>query len=111
MTLLGLNELLARARQGTDEFCGVYFLIYRREVVYVGSSVHVLHRVRTHQRSEKGFFTHWAFVECEEQSLDAVERAYILALRPRLNHVRIGSKTHLRYPTEGSQQRPTRWAA
>jgi hypothetical protein len=63
---------------------GVYFLIRGTEVIYVGQSVDVLHRIARHRR-EKRFFDAFAYIECQVHELDELERLYIKALVPEEN--------------------------
>lgn len=75
---------------------GVYCIFSGSEVVYVGSSGHVLSRVKTHLRKNAGSpcavpdidLTAAAFVQCESRDMETLERTLIRALRPRFN------KTH-----------------
>lgn len=63
---------------------GVYFLLREREVVYVGQSVDVLHRIARHRREGKAFDS-FAYIECPVDDLDRLEALYIKAFVPREN--------------------------
>lgn len=63
--------------------CGVYFLVSGAEVVYVGQSVDVMLRVANHAGDK--FFDGAFFIPLDAQELDAVEGAFIRALRPQRN--------------------------
>jgi hypothetical protein len=64
---------------------GVYFLVNDGQIVYVGQSIDVGGRVRTHVADPAKQFTHAAWIPCEPARLDAVERFWINALRPAYN--------------------------
>lgn len=64
--------------------CGVYFLIDKGEVVYVGQSLDVLNRLSKHMRGGRRF-ERFAFIACKKEDLDELERLYINALVPAWN--------------------------
>jgi hypothetical protein len=61
--------------------CGVYFLIRKGRIVYVGQSKNALRRIARHVDDGKEF-DHFAIAPCGEHELDEQERTYILALYP-----------------------------
>lgn len=69
--------------------CGVYLLILRGRVVYVGQTTDLYMRLRSHRREKD--YDHARVIEVPNTSrgtfraLDAAERALILALEPELN--------------------------
>jgi hypothetical protein len=63
---------------------GVYFLIQRGEVVYVGQSKNVFHRLARHVRDGRDFEA-FNVITCPESELDALESQYIIAFAPRMN--------------------------
>jgi len=63
---------------------GVYFLIFKEELVYVGQSVNVFARISSHADKH---FDKYAFIPCSREDLDTIESLYIHVLRPRLNGV------------------------
>jgi hypothetical protein len=78
-----MEEVLEAAipyRHGT----GIYFLIKDKEVVYVGQSTDVFHRMARHRRDSRDFDS-FAYIECEKEKLDELEAAYITAFVPLLN--------------------------
>jgi hypothetical protein len=78
-----MEEVLEAAvpyRQGS----GVYFLIKDKEVIYVGQSLDVFHRMARHKRDSREFDS-FAYIECEPERLDELEAAYITAFVPFLN--------------------------
>lgn len=66
-----------------ERVCGVYFLINRGRVVYVGQSVNVFARIAQHRASKT--FERVAYVVLPIDRLDIVESLYIHVLRPPLN--------------------------
>lgn len=64
--------------------CGVYFLIDKGRIIYVGQSINVMARVSRHLREDKGFDS-FAVVTCKREELDKTEEMYLMALMPRLN--------------------------
>jgi hypothetical protein len=61
---------------------GVYFLIYKNKVVYVGQSTNVYSRITAHHDKT---FDSFAFIQCETNTLDGLESLYIHVFRPPLN--------------------------
>lgn len=61
---------------------GVYFLIKRDKVVYVGQSNSLFTRISQHDNKE---FDRYAFIRCEKSQLDRLESLYIHLLQPPLN--------------------------
>ena len=78
------QEIVASSRlySDLDRACGVYFLIDRGEVVYVGQSVNVFSRMREHSKSKK--FDSYVYINCSKGDLDILESLYIHVLRPPL---------------------------
>lgn len=89
MTLLSLDEV-RRAAKTYSRTSGVYFLFKGDDLVYVGQSVDVHARLK-HHRGAGFLYTQWwdrvAVIECAPRRLEAMENAYILALKPRFNLV------------------------
>jgi hypothetical protein len=63
---------------------GVYFLFDGKKLVYVGKSGYVRQRIAQHRAYWRAF-THWGAVPVPHPLLDAIESAYICALRPMQN--------------------------
>jgi hypothetical protein len=62
----------------------VYFLFDEARLVYIGKSGYVRQRIRQHRAAWRAF-THWGAVPVPHLLLDAIETAYICALRPVQN--------------------------
>ncbi len=78
---MGRMDIVTKADQ--IAFPGVYFLIHKDTVIYVGKSVDVLRRINQHRRDK--VFQRWSVIRCERHELNALESEYIRALRPRYN--------------------------
>lgn len=78
------SELLATAVPAAT-MSGVYFLILRGEVVYVGQSVDVFGRLSRHLKTGRIPFDCFNIVPAEVDALDDLEAQYIAALVPRHN--------------------------
>lgn len=91
---------------------GVYALVYRREVVYVGKAKRMLNRVYAHlsiwAAKRKGKVPTWLPVDgiyfdevhirpCHPDDIDRIEREMIARYKPRLN-TRLMSKEPLTAP-------------
>tara|TARA_R110000823_G_scaffold66885_1_gene156227 strand:+ start:455 stop:1153 length:699 start_codon:yes stop_codon:yes gene_type:complete len=81
-TLLTEQEV-CDAAVGFEASTGVYFLVAGDEVVYVGQSVSVGSRIRSHMEAKE--FDRWAYIPCDAGILDQLESLYIHTLRPRYN--------------------------
>lgn len=64
--------------------CGVYFLIHKRQVMYVGQSINIFNRLAKHVRSGS-VFDSYALISCRPYMLDYLEALYINAFFPPLN--------------------------
>lgn len=62
---------------------GIYFLVLRGEIVYVGQSINPLCRLGQHAAERQ--FDSFVVLPCPVKELATIEGAYILALRPRYN--------------------------
>jgi excinuclease UvrABC nuclease subunit len=84
-----LDEIEASAANYAG-MAGIYFLFKGKDLVYVGQSVDVYARLRHHRGGGfkyDAWWDRWAMIECQRGELDAMENAYILALRPRYNQL------------------------
>lgn len=78
-----LSEVLSAAIP-LKNLSGIYFLIKNRDVVYVGQSVNVLHRIGRHKLEERDF-DGYAFMECAREDMNRLEALYIDAFIPEMN--------------------------
>lgn len=80
----------------TARASGVYFLVRESEVVYVGQSVDVLHRIARHRR-EGRVFDAFSYIECDHGEMDRLEALYIKAFIP-VGNVSFGKPVGLGAP-------------
>lgn len=62
---------------------GIYFLILKGCIVYIGQSLNIHARIGQH--CGRYDFDSWSFFECDKSELDLVESLYIQAYRPAFN--------------------------
>lgn len=65
------------------KICGVYFLISKGELVYIGQSIDILQRLGGHLTYD--WFDSYSYIECEKADLNLIESIYIHAYRPKGN--------------------------
>lgn len=82
-SMLTKQEIVARAKRRPDAVSGIYFLIRRKEIVYIGQAVNIPSRIGDHCRRVSFDSYHW--IPCAVSRLDAVERAYLDEHLPPLN--------------------------
>ena len=79
-----LTDIL-EASLDADAMVGVYFLISKGEVVYVGQSkTNILDRIAKHKRSGR-VFERYAYIRSTPEEVDKLERTYIEAFFPAWN--------------------------
>jgi len=71
---------------------GIYFLKKNNIVVYVGQSIDIETRVKTHKRCLKDFDS-FDYVECKKEILNSTENYFILFYNPILNKKKFELKT------------------
>lgn len=78
--------------EGKDA-CGIYFLLRDGEVVYVGQSVSIARRVKTHRKTL--VFDEVKYIEVDRTRLNDAERKFIMELKPKHNGtVRAGNRDY-----------------
>jgi len=76
-----IRELEIRPR-----VCGVYFLLFHGEIVYVGQSKDVVARVNQHVDEHLKDFDRVLYIPCPTGLLDYYEKRLIAVLRPKYNN-------------------------
>ncbi|HEX2598114.1 MAG TPA: GIY-YIG nuclease family protein [Terriglobales bacterium] len=76
------EEEIVAASVPTYKITGIYFLIQKGKVVYVGQSVSIATRVEQHKDKS---FDAVSVIPCKLAHLDALESLYIHMLRPKYN--------------------------
>jgi hypothetical protein len=79
------QERIINSAISYDQTCGIYFLLQGTEILYVGQSVCVFTRIRTHENERRIKFDRIAWVECKKEHLDILESLYIHLFRPVMN--------------------------
>lgn len=75
--------------------CGVYFLLRKGRVVYVGQSTHIDARVADHRKAAWRVFDSFSYILCEKDQLNTLESLYIHLFLPEENgHVGKSNKIH-----------------
>ena len=85
---ISTDEVLSKKKPAwTSQITGIYFLIDKNEVVYVGKSVDIYNRISTHSRDASKIFDSFSILECPTEFLKILETHYIFKLRPFLNNI------------------------
>lgn len=74
----------------TSEFLrcsGVYKLLHKHEIVYVGQSVDIGKRIRTHVNEKIIDFDRFSIIECSEEEMMSIETVLINKYNPVYNRV------------------------
>tara|TARA_R100001377_G_C3145879_1_gene94456 strand:- start:33 stop:692 length:660 start_codon:yes stop_codon:yes gene_type:complete len=82
MGMLLEKEIVSHSNGHVGQFVGVYFLVHKNAVIYVGQSTNVCARVSNHKNEGIKSFETFAFIPCEKEELDILESLYIHALNP-----------------------------
>lgn len=86
---------------------GVYFLIGKGKIVYIGKSTSLLNRLASHVSIK---FDKIRFIQCDELRLDEYERRWIMRFRPKGNFrhlfVSCGKRHSRRKPVNMEKSRP-----
>lgn len=82
--LLDAETIVSRALPRDRTPCGIYFLIDRGEIVYVGLSSNFHERQSNHRRSNKVWDSYY-LVECPRGEMAELEKRYINAFMPKYN--------------------------
>jgi hypothetical protein len=80
-----LEDILLASVDVSSAWCGVYFLIKDKEVVYVGMSTNVGGRLREHRRDKSKTFDKFSYMPCPADEAARLEVHYIETLKPRYN--------------------------
>lgn len=79
------RQNILEAAMDADKMVGIYFLISKGEIVYVGQSkTDVLYRVAQHKRDGK-VFDRYSYMRCKPEQVDDLEALYIDAFLPKNN--------------------------
>jgi excinuclease UvrABC nuclease subunit len=82
-----LEEIISK-KTNYEFISGVYFLLDKNEVVYVGQSECVQHRIATHKKEKKKVFDTYTYFEIEGLNNRLIaEGLHIYQLRPKYNSI------------------------
>lgn len=95
--LLNLDKIVRLAKPLPNS-PGIYFLINKGTIAYIGKSKNVLSRLAAHESNGRDF-TDYTFIPCALEYLDDMEMAYISAFKPSGNKL-IQEKFPVNYATE-----------
>jgi hypothetical protein len=80
-TLASKKTILSAAKPWQN-FTGIYFLIHKNKIVYIGQSVNVYFRISSHSGKQFDSFT---AIPCPKEHLNVLESLYINMFDPPLN--------------------------
>ena len=89
--LLEAHQVAIKAAKIEKNSCGVYFLVSKGVVVYVGQSTALYGRIQTYLDERKKEFDSVFVVNCKAERLDELENAYIRMFLPTYNKLVIRS--------------------
>ena len=76
------EDIVVNSRPRFDT-CGIYFLILKKKIVYVGQSINIYKRLDRHKGKKE--FDSVTFIDCHPDDLTRLEAAYIAKFQPPLN--------------------------
>lgn len=82
-------ELLSQCvkKNKPTAFCGIYLLVKDDRIIYIGQSVDIEYRIRSHYGSPfYGQFDYYLMYECEQSQLRKYERIFIERFFPKHNN-------------------------
>jgi excinuclease UvrABC nuclease subunit len=87
--MMDTKELLTRlTKRRVNKVIGIYLLFQDDEIVYIGQSKNVGHRVYTHLAKGKKRFNHCAVYDCShlpQSEINCLEAKFIIDLVPKYN--------------------------
>lgn len=81
------ESILKNAKKLWDQIQGIYFLIQNNNIVYVGQSSELIHRISNHEKDRKIIFDGYSYIKCPKEILDDLEAYYIYTFKPKYNSV------------------------
>jgi hypothetical protein len=81
-TLLCEKSIIDAAKQWVPP-TGIYFLIKKNKIVYIGQSTNIFTRIMTHSNDKN--FDSYSYIPCDQSILDKLESLYIHVYQPELN--------------------------
>ena len=88
MEIMKEEEIIRDKREITEPLWGIYFLLKKDKIVYVGESNNCHARIWTHIEERKKDFDSWGFLEEKDNPKRwRLEREYIKKFKPEYNSV------------------------
>jgi hypothetical protein len=78
--VLDKNTIISNKIPVEPDICGIYFLIKNNQIVYIGQSVNVKHRLYAHKQYKD--FDYYYVHECSPEELDTLEAQHIVQFDP-----------------------------
>lgn len=92
MENLSLENIINLSKNFEKDLNGIYFLLNKNEIVYVGQTTQGLTRTFCHAKNK--IFDKYYFIPCPADKLDYIESAYIIKFNPIYNKtINKGSKS------------------
>ena len=80
-----INNIATARRLTIHKKIGIYFLVHRKTIVYVGRSVNIEPRVQSHINEKVKIFDSYYYIKCDVDNLDIVESAFICLCKTKYN--------------------------
>ncbi|MBC8485860.1 MAG: hypothetical protein ISS80_04270 [Candidatus Cloacimonetes bacterium] len=81
------ESILNKSKKIWQEIQGIYFLIEKNDIVYVGQSSEIIHRISNHAKDGNYNFDEFSYIKCPKEFLDNLEAYYIYTFKPKFNSV------------------------
>lgn len=81
--MLDKDIIISNKMPVEPDICGIYFLIKKDQIIYIGQSVNVKHRLYAHKQDKD--FDYYYVHECLPEELDTLEAQYIVKYDPPEN--------------------------
>lgn len=75
----------------SNKKCGIYFLLKKGTVIYIGQTTNLVHRMRYHNVQEMDYDCA-RFIKCDSKDLSKYEKRWIERFKPIENHAHKGRK-------------------
>lgn len=87
MTEIDENFIVKNTQRGNPTIRGVYFLIYKKELIYIGSSDDIAKRLKQHRKSSFFRFDSYSIYPAHnrEKNIKTVEKTCIQKFKPKYN--------------------------
>jgi len=83
---ISADDILSKKKLALPNITGIYFLINKNEIVYVGKSVDINGRILVHNKNILKTFDSFSILECPVEFLNILESHYIFKFHPFLNN-------------------------